>query len=183
MSMDEWVVAHHDVVSVGRARAQHEHTLARALVRALRADCAKALGLGSFYEYSERFAGLTPRQTEERLRVGAAFGDLPELEAALQACLRRLNVHSIRRARASCTSSCSYSCSCSCSLRRARESHDVCLPYFSAPPPRSVGARAAKRRRPSARRLLRDAQARSGGSAKPTGRHHSGTGPSKGCAS
>ena len=92
--MDEWVVAHHDLVSVGKARAQHEHALARALVRALRADCAKALGLGSFYEYAERFAGLTPRQTEERLRVGAAFADLPELEAALQA--GRLHFSAVR---------------------------------------------------------------------------------------
>jgi hypothetical protein len=79
----EWQRAHEEVVTVGRARAKHEHSLARALLRALRADCWRALGLGSFFEYAERFAGLTPRQTEERLRVAAAFEVLPGLEAAL----------------------------------------------------------------------------------------------------
>src|SRR4030095_4574062 len=83
MQAVEWELAHREVLAVGRARAQHEHVLARALLRALRADCWKALGLGSFHEYAERFAGLSPRQTEERLRVASAFAELPELEVAL----------------------------------------------------------------------------------------------------
>ena len=83
MATVEWEVAHREVVSVGKARAQHEHALARALLRALRADCWKALGLGSFFEYAERFVGLTARQTEERLRVASAFEELPGLEGAL----------------------------------------------------------------------------------------------------
>ena len=83
--MDEWLLAHHEVVSVGKARAQHEHALAKALLRALRADCWKRLGFGSFFEYAERFSGLTPRQTEERLRVAAALAELSELDAALAA--------------------------------------------------------------------------------------------------
>jgi hypothetical protein len=82
MVMD-WEIAHREVVVVGKLRAKHEHAVCRALLRALRADCWKALGLGSFYEYAERFAGLTPRQTEERLRVAVAFAELKGLEAAL----------------------------------------------------------------------------------------------------
>jgi len=92
--MDEWVLAHHEVVSVGKARAQHEHALAKALLRALRADCWKVLGLGSFFEYAERFAGLSPRQTEERLRVAAALSELSELDAALAA--GRLHCSAVR---------------------------------------------------------------------------------------
>jgi hypothetical protein len=94
MNSTEWQRAHEEVVAVGRARAQHEHALAKALLRALRADCWKVLGLGSFYEYAERFAGLTPRQTEERLRVAAAFAELPELEAALAGA--RLHFSAVR---------------------------------------------------------------------------------------
>lgn len=83
MTPAEWELAHEAVVSVGKARAQHEHALGKALVRALRADVWKPLGLGSFFEYAERFVGLTARQTEERLRVAAALEDLPAMEAAL----------------------------------------------------------------------------------------------------
>src|SRR5215208_4548805 len=94
MAMDEWVLEHHEVVSVGKARAQHEHALAKALVRSLRADCWRVLGLGSFFEYVERFVGLSPRQTEERLRVGAVLTELPELDAALAA--GRLHFSAVR---------------------------------------------------------------------------------------
>jgi hypothetical protein len=87
MHSGDWRRAHEVVVSVGRARARHELAVVKALVAALRVDCWKALGLGSFFEYAERFVGLTPRQTEERLRVGAALELLPGLEAAL-ACAR-----------------------------------------------------------------------------------------------
>src|SRR5262245_48858460 len=94
MSMVEWELAHREVVSVGKARAQHEHALIKALLRSLRADCWKALGLGSFYEYTQRFVGLTARQTEERLRVASAFAELPELDAALASA--RLHFSAVR---------------------------------------------------------------------------------------
>src|SRR5688500_17368372 len=83
MTSAEWELAHEEVVSVGKARAQHEHALGKALVRALRAGVWQPLGLGSFFEYAERFVGLTARQTEERLRVAASLEDLPAMEAAL----------------------------------------------------------------------------------------------------
>jgi hypothetical protein len=83
MLANECELAHREVVSVGMKRAQHEHALSKALLRALRADCHRALGMGSFYEYAERYAGLTSRQTDERLRVGTAFEELPRLEQAL----------------------------------------------------------------------------------------------------
>src|SRR4030095_16675149 len=83
MQTVEWELAHQEVLAVGRARAQHERALAKSLLRGLRADCWKSLGFGSFYEYAERFAGLSPRQTEERLRVASAFAELPGLGVAL----------------------------------------------------------------------------------------------------
>jgi hypothetical protein len=79
----EWVLAHQEVVSIGKVRAQHEHAVGKVLLRALKAECWKALGLGSFHEYAERYVGLTPRQTEERLRVATALTILPKLDAAL----------------------------------------------------------------------------------------------------
>ena len=94
MSKVEWELAHEDVVAVGKARAQHEHALAKARLRAWRADCWKALGMGSFYEYVERFVGLSPRQTEERLRVASVLAELPELEAALASA--RLHFSAVR---------------------------------------------------------------------------------------
>src|SRR5262249_59087576 len=43
----------------------------------------RALGMATFFEYAERIVGLTPRQTEERLRVARALERLPETSAAL----------------------------------------------------------------------------------------------------
>jgi hypothetical protein len=94
MSKHDWLLAHEHLVAVGRARAEHEHAVVKALLRAWRAECWKALGLGSFYEYAERFVGLTPRQTEERLRVANAFEVLPELETSLAA--GRLHFSAVR---------------------------------------------------------------------------------------
>lgn len=39
MDAERWELAHQEVVSVGQARAKHEHALAKALLRALRAGC------------------------------------------------------------------------------------------------------------------------------------------------
>src|SRR5678810_370878 len=90
----EWELAHQELVSVGKARAQQEHALGRALLRALRADCWRPLGFGSFNEYAERFADLTGRQTEERLRVASALEFLPEMKAALAGA--RLHFSAVR---------------------------------------------------------------------------------------
>jgi hypothetical protein len=79
----DWEVVHREICSLGRKRAEHEHALGQALLRAQRARVWEALGMATLFEYAERFVGLRPRQTEERLRVAAALEDLPLLEAAL----------------------------------------------------------------------------------------------------
>ena len=79
----DWDVVHGEICSLGRRRAEHEHALGRALLRAQRTRVWEALGMATLFEYAERFVGLRPRQTEERLRVAAALEELPLLEAAL----------------------------------------------------------------------------------------------------
>src|SRR5262249_58026626 len=79
----EWEAAHCALVRLAAARAAHEHALGAALVRAERAEVFRALGMATFFEYAERVVGLTPRQTEERLRVARALERLPETSAAL----------------------------------------------------------------------------------------------------
>jgi hypothetical protein len=72
-----------DLVRLAATRAAHEHALGAALLRALRAEVWRALGMASFYEYAERVVGLTPRQTEERVRVATALEARPRTSAAL----------------------------------------------------------------------------------------------------
>src|SRR5262249_36389204 len=79
----EWEAAHRALVRLAAARAAHEHALGAALLRAERAEVWRALGMASFFEYAERVVGLTPRQTEERLRVARALERLPKTSAAL----------------------------------------------------------------------------------------------------
>jgi hypothetical protein len=79
----DWEVAHYEVVRLAGERAALEHALAGALLRALRANVWQAMGMASFFEYAERFVGLSPRQTEERLRVSQALEDLPRLSSTL----------------------------------------------------------------------------------------------------
>src|SRR5215813_1056095 len=83
MATHEWLLAHDDLVSLGKSRAAHEHALCRALLRAFRAESWRPLGIATFIEYAERYVGLSARQTEERLRVGLALESLPRLAAAL----------------------------------------------------------------------------------------------------
>lgn len=79
----DWVVVHGEICSLGRERAEHEQALGRALLRAQRARVWEAVGLATLCEYAERFVGLRPRQTEERLRVAALLEGLPLMDAAL----------------------------------------------------------------------------------------------------
>ncbi|HKA88059.1 MAG TPA: HNH endonuclease [Haliangiales bacterium] len=79
----EWESAHCALVRLAAVRAAHEHALGAALLRAERAEVWRALGMATFFEYAERIVGLTPRQTEERLRVARALERLPETSAAL----------------------------------------------------------------------------------------------------
>ena len=79
----EWEAAHRELVRMAAARAEHEHVLGGALLRALRAEAWRAMGMATFTEYAERIVGLTPRQTEDRLRVAMALEGLPQASAAL----------------------------------------------------------------------------------------------------
>src|SRR6266487_5124250 len=79
----DWEAAQYEIVRLARERAALEHALAGALLRAFRADVWRAMGMASFYEYAERYVGLSPRQTEDRLRVGKALEDLPRLSSSL----------------------------------------------------------------------------------------------------
>lgn len=83
MSEPEWLLAHHDILHISRARAALEHSLGRALLRAFRVEVHRPLGMATFFEYAERYVGLTARQTEERLRVATALETLPATAAAL----------------------------------------------------------------------------------------------------
>lgn len=78
-----WQVLHDEIRGLARARAANEHALGRALLRAHRNGGWRLLGLATFLEYGERFAGLTPRQTEDRLRVAVALERLPATDRAL----------------------------------------------------------------------------------------------------
>ena len=79
----EWEAAHRELVRLAAARAEHEHVLGGALLRALRAEAWRAMGMATFTEYAERVVGLTPRQTDDRLRVAMALEGLPRASAAL----------------------------------------------------------------------------------------------------
>ncbi len=84
MSNDlDWEAAHRDLIRIAVRRAALEHALIAALRRALSAEVWRAMGMASFFEYAGRFVGLSPRQTEERLRVGQALEGLPRLSATL----------------------------------------------------------------------------------------------------
>jgi hypothetical protein len=64
-------------------RAAHEREVCRWLLAAERVAVHTFVGYASLAEYADRVAGLTTRQTEERLRVGRALAGLPVLDGAL----------------------------------------------------------------------------------------------------
>jgi hypothetical protein len=78
-----WQSVHERLLSLGKGRAAHERDTCRWLVAASRLAVHTRAGYASLREYADRVLGLNPRQTEERLRVGRALGDLPLLDAAL----------------------------------------------------------------------------------------------------
>src|SRR6266567_6271709 len=78
----DWEAAHRDLVRIAVGRAALEPELIGALRRALHAEAWRAMGMATFIEYAERFVGLSPRQTEERLRVGQA--SVPRRDGELQ---------------------------------------------------------------------------------------------------
>jgi Holliday junction resolvase RuvA-like protein/HNH endonuclease len=78
-----WQIIHEEILSLALARAANEHALCGALLRAHRDGGWRKLGFASFLEYAEQFAGTTPRQTMDRLRVAVTLEQLPGLDAAL----------------------------------------------------------------------------------------------------
>jgi 5-methylcytosine-specific restriction endonuclease McrA len=78
-----WASVHERLLSLGQQRAAHERDVCRWLLAARRLGVHARAGYASLREYAERVIGLNGRQTEERLRVGRALGELPLLDAAL----------------------------------------------------------------------------------------------------
>ena len=79
----DWAKVHEQLVRLGRDRGEHERNLCEWLLAAERLGVHTCAGHASLREYAERVVGLSPRQTEERLRVGRALRALPKLDAAL----------------------------------------------------------------------------------------------------
>jgi hypothetical protein len=90
----EWELAHREIVSLAAQRAAQDHALCRALLRAHRARVWRALGMATFFEYAARFAGLSARKTEDRLRVARALERLPLIDGGL--CAGKLHFTAVR---------------------------------------------------------------------------------------
>jgi hypothetical protein len=81
----DWTRVHERLLSLGKARAAHEREVCRWLLAAQRLGVHARAGYASLAELAERTLGLNGRQTEERLRVARALGDLQLLDGALAA--------------------------------------------------------------------------------------------------
>src|SRR5262249_41997331 len=57
----------------------------KALLRAYRVLIWEPLGMATMVDYAERYLGLKPRETEERLRMAEALEGLPLLDGAFAA--------------------------------------------------------------------------------------------------
>jgi hypothetical protein len=79
----DWSTLHERVVAAGKRRIQGEHEVGRLLLQVRSARIWEHFGQSGIFEYAERTLGLTPRQTEERLRVASALTWLPASDAAL----------------------------------------------------------------------------------------------------
>ena len=70
---------------IAKRRAALDADEARWLREAQRLQIWKELGFVSGLDYCDRILGHKPRTAQERLRVAKALGELPHIEAALQA--------------------------------------------------------------------------------------------------
>src|SRR6476660_8055645 len=75
-TITKWQDVHERIVALGKERAGHERQVCRWLLCAERLGVFARCGHASLREYAERMLGLSPRQTEERLRVGRALRGL-----------------------------------------------------------------------------------------------------------
>ncbi len=63
-------------------RSRNAHAICRWLLRADELQIERVLGYGSICEYAERVSGFGGRAVEDRLRVGRALAELPQLNEA-----------------------------------------------------------------------------------------------------
>jgi hypothetical protein len=70
---------------LGRDRTKLEHETCALLLEGQRLGVHRSYGYASIREYAEAFVGLSPRETEERLRVARALETLPEIAAKFRA--------------------------------------------------------------------------------------------------
>ncbi|MEQ9319764.1 MAG: hypothetical protein RIF41_11440, partial [Polyangiaceae bacterium] len=84
LSTTSWTVVHRRLLAIGTKRAKLERELSLWLVAAERLGVAARCGMASLFEYADRHLGLSHRQTEERLRVGKALGELAGLDQAFE---------------------------------------------------------------------------------------------------
>ena len=82
-TVSDWGRVHARIVELGVERAVGERELCRWLCAAERLGVHARAGYASLREYASFVLGLKGRQTEERLRVGRALGELPRLDRAL----------------------------------------------------------------------------------------------------
>jgi hypothetical protein len=69
---------------LGTARSKNDFELCRWLRIGAEVAVHRSCGFASIREYSERVLGLSPRETEERLRMAAELDRLPELSARFE---------------------------------------------------------------------------------------------------
>jgi hypothetical protein len=90
----EWALAHEALSKLRQKRGALDAEEGTWLLRAFRAATHAYFGYASFGEYIERLFGLSPRATEEKLRVAGALEALPELAEALRSA--KLNWSAVR---------------------------------------------------------------------------------------
>jgi hypothetical protein len=77
------MAAHEELTRLARRRAELDGLEGPALLRGLRADVHRHLGLGSFAEYVERLFGYSRRTLDDKLRTAEALEELPALGRSL----------------------------------------------------------------------------------------------------
>src|SRR4029450_6749695 len=78
-----WQRAHRALTRLARRQAVADAEEARTIVAALRSAVHAHLGFATFGEYLEWLFGYSRRQTQEKMRVAEALGDVPALANAL----------------------------------------------------------------------------------------------------
>ncbi|MBN4050264.1 HNH endonuclease [Desulfobulbus sp. AH-315-M07] len=83
-TQQDWERIHARLQELSKKRAQLEREMAQLLLEAVRVGVPEQMGEGGIVEYANRYLGLSPRQTYERLRVAKALQQLPVLDGAME---------------------------------------------------------------------------------------------------